>query len=102
MIAGCTTRTGGPIEPRDLNPSFSRLTASAGLRPIRLHDARHVCPALLTAAGVAPRVLTEILGHSRIGMTTDVSTHVAQDTQREAVGHMAGCRGGVPTAGDRP
>ncbi|KNE83187.1 MULTISPECIES: tyrosine-type recombinase/integrase [Streptomyces] len=83
-----TTRTGQPIEPRNLNRSFSRLTASAGLRPIRLHDARHGCATLLTAAGVAPRVLMEILGHSQISMTMDVYTHVAQDTQREAISHM--------------
>ncbi|MFG2135310.1 tyrosine-type recombinase/integrase [Streptomyces sp. NPDC048650] len=83
-----TTRSGRPIEPRNLNRSFSRLTASASLRPIRLHDARHGCATLLTAAGVAPRVLMEILGHSQISMTMDVYTHVAQDTQREAISHM--------------
>ncbi|WP_261956234.1 tyrosine-type recombinase/integrase [Streptomyces nigrescens] len=83
-----TTRSGRPVEPRNLNRSFSRLTASAGLRPIRLHDARHGCATLLTAAGVAPRVLMEILGHSQISMAMDVYTHVAQDTQREAISHM--------------
>jgi integrase len=30
----------------------------------------------------------EILGHSRISITTDVYTHVVQDTQREAISHM--------------
>ncbi|MFH9247065.1 tyrosine-type recombinase/integrase [Streptomyces lydicus] len=83
-----TTRSGRPIEPRNLNRSFARLTASAGLRSIRLHDARHGCATLLTAAGVAPRVLMEILGHSQISMTMDVYAHVAQDTQREAISHM--------------
>ncbi|GAA0489847.1 hypothetical protein GCM10010361_63940 [Streptomyces olivaceiscleroticus] len=42
----------------------------------------------LTAAGVAPRVLMELLGHSQISMTMDVYTHVARDTQREAISHM--------------
>ncbi|MHB6909032.1 tyrosine-type recombinase/integrase [Streptomyces sp. DB-54] len=83
-----TTRSGRPIEPRNLNRSFSRLTATAGLRTIRLHDARHGCATLLTAAGVPPRVLMEILGHSQISMTMDVYTHVAQDTQREAISNM--------------
>ena len=55
---------------------------------IRLHDARHSTVTLLTAAGVAPRVMMEILGHSRIGITMDVCTHVVQDTQREAMSHM--------------
>ncbi|GAA2838039.1 hypothetical protein GCM10010505_71610 [Kitasatospora aburaviensis] len=36
------------------------------------------------ARGATPRVVTEILGHSQIGLTMNVYTHVAQDTQREA------------------
>lgn len=43
---------------------------------------------LLTAAGVAPRVIMEILGHSQISITMDVYTHVVHDTQREAISHM--------------
>jgi integrase len=83
-----TTRTGQPIEPRNLYRSFTRVADSAGIRVIRLHDARHGCATLLTAAGVAPRVVMEILGHSQIAVTMNVYTHVVQDTQREAVSHM--------------
>lgn len=83
-----TTRTGRPIEPRNLYRSFTRVARSAGLRVIRLHDARHGCATLLTAAGVAPRVVMEILGHSQIAVTMNVYMHVVQDTQREAVSHM--------------
>lgn len=83
-----TTRTGQPIEPRNLYRSFTRVADSAGLRVIRLHDARHGCATLLTAAGVAPRVVMEILGHSQIAVTMNVYAHVVQDTQREAVSHM--------------
>ncbi|CAL9532604.1 Transposase from transposon Tn916 [Streptomyces sp. enrichment culture] len=83
-----TTRTGRPIDPQNINRSFFRITAAAGLRRIRLHDARHGCATLLTAAGVAPRVVMEILGHSQISITMDVYTHVTSDTQREAISHM--------------
>jgi integrase len=83
-----TTRTGRPIDPQNVNRSFFRITDAAGLRRIRLHDARHGCATLLTAAGVAPRVVMEILGHSQISITMDVYTHVTSDTQREAISHM--------------
>ncbi|KQX16827.1 integrase [Streptomyces sp. Root431] len=83
-----TTRTGKPIEPRNLYRSFTRVAKNAGLRVIRLHDARHGTATLLTAAGVAPRVVMEILGHSQIAVTMNVYAHVVQDTQREAVSHM--------------
>lgn len=82
------TRTGRPVEPRNVYWSFTRVADSACLRVIRLHDARHGCATLLTAAGVAPRVVMEILGHSRISITMDVYTYVVQDTQREAISHM--------------
>ncbi|UYQ62683.1 tyrosine-type recombinase/integrase [Streptomyces peucetius] len=82
------TRNGRPVEPRNVYRSFTRVADSAGLRVIRLHDARHGCATLLTAAGVAPRVVMEILGHSQISITMDVYTHVVQDTQREAISHM--------------
>nr|WP_256339291.1 hypothetical protein [Streptomyces sp. 2224.1] len=42
---------------------------------------------ILTAAGVTPRVVMEILEHSQISITMDVYTHVVQDT-REAISHM--------------
>ena len=83
-----TTRTGKPIEPRNLYRSFTRVAKNAGLRVIRLHDARHGTATLLTAAGVAPRVVMEILGHSQIAVTMNVYAHVVQDTQREAISHM--------------
>ncbi|MFI9026523.1 tyrosine recombinase XerC [Streptomyces sp. NPDC053560] len=82
------TRNGRQVEPRNIYRSFTRVAQSAGLRVIRLHDARHGCATLLTAAGVAPRVVMEILGHSQISITMDVYTHVVQDTQREAISHM--------------
>lgn len=82
------TRTGRPVEPRNVHRSFVRVSEAAGLRLVRLHDARHGCATLLTAAGVAPRVVMEILGHSQISLTMDVYTHVVQDTQREAISHM--------------
>ncbi|GAA2482440.1 site-specific integrase [Streptomyces gobitricini] len=82
------TRNGRPVEPRNVYRSFTRVAKAAGLRVIRLHDARHGCATLLTAAGVAPRVVMEILGHSQISITMDVYTHVVQDTQREAISHM--------------
>lgn len=97
-----TTRTGRQVEPRNVYRSFTRVAESAGLRVIRLHDARHGTATLLTAAGVAPRVVMEILGHSQISITMDVYTHVVQDTQREAISHMDRLLKRRPVVSDRP
>lgn len=82
-----TTRTDRPIDPQNINRSFFRITAAAGLRRIRLHDARYGCATLLTAAGIAPRFVMELLGHSQLSITMGVYTHVTSDTQREAISH---------------
>lgn len=84
-----TTRSGRPVEPRNLYRSFGRVAAAAELPRIRLHDTRHGCASLLFAAGVAPRTVMEILGHSQIGVTMNVYTHVSHDNRREAMSHMA-------------
>jgi integrase len=83
-----TTRAGTPIEPRNFSRSFSTATRHAGLRPVRLHDARHGSATLLAAAGVPPRVVMEILGHSQIAVTMNVYAHVTHEAQREALKHM--------------
>ncbi len=83
-----TTRTGRPVEPRNLLRSFERITADDSLPKIRLHDTRHGCATLLSAAGVAPRDLMAILGHSQIAMTMEIYAHVVQEHQREAMNHM--------------
>ncbi|AGP55612.1 hypothetical protein M271_20335 [Streptomyces rapamycinicus NRRL 5491] len=55
---------------------------------MRLHDTRHLCASLLFAAGIPPRVVMEILGHSQIAVTMNVYTHVNDASRREAMGHM--------------
>ncbi|MFD8794883.1 tyrosine-type recombinase/integrase [Streptomyces vinaceus] len=54
----------------------------------RRHAARHGCATLLFAAGVAPRVVMEILGHSQIAVTMNIYTQVTDGSRREAMGHM--------------
>ncbi|MDF3288349.1 tyrosine-type recombinase/integrase [Streptomyces silvisoli] len=83
-----TTRTGRPVEPRNISRSFERITGAASLPRIRLHDTRHGCATLLFAAGVPPRVVMEILGHSQIAVTMNIYTHVSDSNRREAMGHM--------------
>ncbi len=96
-----TTRTGSTVEPRNVYRSFTRVAASAGLRVIRLRDARHGCATLLTAVGVAPRVVMEILGHSQISITMDVYTHVARTRSARRSATWTGCSRGGPVVPDR-
>ena len=84
-----TTRTGHPVEPRNLARSFKRIITRAGLRAIRLHDLRHTTATLLKNLGVAPRDAMEILGHSRISVTMEIYTDGDEDIRRRALGRLS-------------
>jgi integrase len=63
---------------------FKPLLKRAGLPDIRFHDLRHTSATLLLSAGVHPKVVQERLGHSQIGVTLDIYSHVLPGLQQEA------------------
>ncbi len=83
-----TTRTGRPIEPRNVNRSFERLLKRHGLKRIRLHDLRHSIGSLMLANGESPRVVMEVLRHSQIAMTMNVYSHVMPAVTRDAMDRL--------------
>ena len=52
---------------------------------IRFHDMRHSHATMLLAAGIHPKVVSERLCHSGIGIPLDTYAHVMPNLQREAV-----------------
>jgi integrase len=64
------------------------LLEKAGLPSIRFHDLRHSVATLLLARGVHPKVVQEILGHSQIGITMDIYSHVLPIMHQEAMGKL--------------
>ncbi|MER7500522.1 tyrosine-type recombinase/integrase [Nonomuraea pusilla] len=59
----------------------------AGVRDVRVHDARHTAATLLIEQGVHIRVVQEILGHTRV-TTTERYTHVATLQMKDASDRM--------------
>jgi integrase len=68
--------------------SFRPLLVRAGLPSIRLHDLRHSAATLLLSLGEHPKVVQERLGHSTIGVTMDIYSHVLPDMQRNAASKL--------------
>jgi integrase len=64
--------------------SFGALLEKAGLRHIRFHDLRHTAATLLLGEGVHPKVVSEMLGHSKTGITLDTYSHATPTMQRQA------------------
>jgi integrase len=84
-----TTEDGRPMHPETLSGLFVRQAKRAGLPSIRLHDLRHSVASILLAAGTHPKVVSELLGHSSIGLTLDTYSHVIPSLAEEAAGVIA-------------
>ncbi len=75
--------------PRDFHPLLER----AGLPRMRFHDLRHSAATLLLELGIHPKVVSELLGHSQIGITLDLYSHVTATMQQQAVAALDGLFG---------
>ena len=74
---------GQPLQPNSLTHEFVRLSAKAeGLPRIRFHDLRHTHATHLLLNGVHPKVAQERLGHSSVGITLDLYSHVLPACRR--------------------
>jgi integrase len=95
--------TGGPIDHRNDTRAFKALLVAARVRcdeisdangqvrlvpRVRLHDLRHTAASLLLAQGVPARVLMEVLGHSQIGVTMNIYSHVMPTQLTQAASAM--------------
>ena len=80
-----TTRHGTPIEPRNFNRSFDRCIAAAKVPRITVHGTRKTCCSLLAALDVHPRVVMQILRHSKIAVTMEIYTEVPSAATRDAL-----------------
>jgi integrase len=75
---------GKPLLPDTVTHAWVKLVRRAGLKGIRLHDARHTHASLMLKQGVHPKIVQERLGHASIQLTLDTYRHVAPGLQEAA------------------
>ena len=79
---------GEPMQPRSLTHAWQQMLVRCGLQRIRFHDLRHAHATHLLASGVHPKVASERLGHSKVGITLDLYSHVLPGMQAEAAARV--------------
>jgi integrase len=84
----CTLEDGSPLRPNTLTIYWARLSARLSLPRIRFHDLRHACATHMLSLGVHPKVASERLGHSKIGITLDLYSHVIPGMQEDAAARV--------------
>jgi integrase len=76
---------GRPVSASNmLRRSFFPLLKRAGVPRVRFHDLRHTAATLMLGESIHPKVVAEMLGHSRISTTLDLYSHVTPTMQRQA------------------
>jgi hypothetical protein len=79
-----TTRSGRPIEARNVYRSFQRICTQHGIRRITLHGLRHTNATTQKSLKVHDRDIQAILGHGDV-RTTGIYTHVDLGSKRAAL-----------------
>jgi integrase len=79
---------GSALDPDLITQAFERIAKKNGLKGLRLHDLRHTHASLMLSQGIHPKIVSERLGHSSIGITIDLYSHVLPTVQGEAVSHF--------------
>jgi len=78
----CAPTAGSAMLPTRLTHEFIRITGRVeGVLRVRFHDLRHSHATQFLAAGVHPKIAHGRLGHSSIGVTLDLYTHVTETMQ---------------------
>jgi integrase len=75
---------GSIMPPIYISQHWARTIRKTQLAHLRFHDLRHAHATHLLATGINPKVASERLGHSRVGITLDLYSHVMPGMQEEA------------------
>src|SRR5262249_9689964 len=79
---------GSPYDPDSISKEWRLRIIRSGLPRIRFHDLRHTHASHMLASGVHPKIASERLGHSRVGITLDLYSHVTEGLQDDAVARV--------------
>ncbi|MGE2714228.1 site-specific integrase [Mycolicibacterium litorale] len=75
---------GQPLSPHALTSRWSRMLKAAGVRPVRLHDARHTCGTLMHLQNVPIALIAAWLGHASSAFTMATYVHSQPAAMAEA------------------
>ena len=81
----CPRPGGAPWPPDMFSTSFAAFVRRSRYHSFRFHDLRHSHASHLLRAGVHPKIVSERLGHSAVGITLDTYSHILPGMQEDAV-----------------
>jgi integrase len=86
----CTLEDGRPMQPTFITHEWVRAIKGTTLPRYRFHDLRHAHGTHMLASGTHIKVASERLGHSKVGITLDLYSHVLPGMQEDAAAKVDG------------
>jgi integrase len=83
-----TDAIGRPLRNDAVNHAWHRFLDDGGFPSIPFHGLRHTAATALLTAGTPLKVVSDVLGHSGIGITADTYGGTVAELQQEAAGAM--------------
>ena len=83
-----TQADGRGMQPTFITHEWVRQIRNTALPRLRFHDLRHAHATHLLSSGVHPKVASERLGHSKVGITLDLYSHVMPGMQEDAAARV--------------
>ena len=80
----CCAEDGAVWKPSAFTSAYRALLRRRKIPNIPFHNLRHSHASQLLRSGVSPKVISERLGHSKVGFTLDVYAHLLPGMQEEA------------------
>ena len=85
-----TTGIGTPLDPRNVAKQFESNCLKAKIGKWHPHELRHSAASLMLATGTPLQVVSAVLGHASIRITSDVYGHVLEPQRQDAADALAG------------
>jgi integrase len=79
---------GEPIDPDYLTHKFREIVKTLNVKQINLHGLRHTAATLLMRLGVHAKIVSDILGHSRVQVTLDFYSHSNEEMMRQSTNEL--------------
>lgn len=84
LLVFCT-KNGTLLNARNVERSFYRIVEKAGIEKCSFHTLRHTFATRLFEKGVSAKIVSELLGHSKVSHTLDIYTHCTPSIKNDAV-----------------
>ena len=78
-------KLGKPIEDKRPGRNLKTILTSISIEPIKFHALRHTYATRLFEAGIPPKTVQHLMGHSDIETTMNIYTHVMKEQKLEAM-----------------